>query len=305
MPKDSLTANYGAMGTDKTCTAQGFIVMFETMTVASLYLSLSLFSFLAVRNDFKEQILRKYEFWLHTLVYIIPLAAACIAIKQGFVNPGINICFIATVPIGCINDDSVECLHKYTGFNEYFRFCSSYLCVTLIVALSLTVSLYFSVRRKERENESLRGKNKYRENARKSKSRLIATQAGLYFGAFICTYIIPIIFRNLSSLLGTHNFLLSALAPILVSLQGVLNLFVYQRLSLRKQTVNDRIKQPNLDPLEQRISISNSCSGRILCLGDQPRFSIFDGSNASGIWGSLIDDPSQCEEDDVKIEEGT
>jgi len=304
MPKDSLTANYGAMGTDKTCTAQGFIVMFETMTVASLYLSLSLFSFLAVRNDFKEQILRKYEFWLHTFIYVIPLTMACIALKQGFINPEINQCFIDTVPMGCASNDSIECLHDYTGINEYVIFCFGYIYLTLIVALLLTVSLYLSEKKKEKRNERMRGRNKHRENARKLKSRIVLTQSGLYLWAFVCTYIIPIIFRNLKFCFGTRNFPLYALGLIMISLQGVLNLFVYQRLSLSKRSLSASSKELKLEPLKKRVSLSNSCTGKMLCIGDQPEFSIFDGTHASEVWSSFIHESSQCEEDE-KSEEGT
>eukprot|EP00593_Proboscia_inermis_P004064 CAMPEP_0171303244 /NCGR_PEP_ID=MMETSP0816-20121228/12757_1 /TAXON_ID=420281 /ORGANISM="Proboscia inermis, Strain CCAP1064/1" /LENGTH=114 /DNA_ID=CAMNT_0011782359 /DNA_START=533 /DNA_END=877 /DNA_ORIENTATION=+ len=88
------------------------------------------------------------------------------------------------------------------------------------------------------------------------------------------------------------------------SLQGVLNLFVYQRLLLKKQSLGDRSNQPRLDPLEQRISSSKRRSWKMLCLGIQPEFSIFDGTNASNTWGSFIHNSSHCEEDE-KIEEYT
>jgi len=295
MPKGSLTASYSAMGTGGTCTAQGFILMFEGTTVAPLYLSLSLFSFLAVRNDFNEIFLRKYEFWLHTLIYIIPLALACIAVKQGFINPGNNHCLLATIPRGCINNDSIECLHNYTGIIEYERFCLVYLGATLLVAFSLTVSLYFSARRKERKNESLRGKHKYRENARKSKSRIIATQSGLYFGAFVCSYIIPTIFRRISFRV---NFPLYAIGSFMLSFQGVLNLFVYQRLTLSNRSSGDRFNQLEIDPLEKRILLPKSFVEKMLCSGDQLEFSIFDGTNASDVWGDFIEESSQCDDDE-------
>lgn len=308
MPKDSLSAVYGAMGTNVTCKVQGFIVVFESSTVASFYLSLSLFSFLAVRNDFSEKKLRKYEFWLHILIYIVPLSMSCIALKKNFINPAGNVCFIANLPFGCGYNSDNPCIDGYSGFRRFSSISSAYFCLTIIVAISLTLSLYFSVRKKERKNERLYGKRKHRKN--KMKSRVIATQASLYFGSFICTYTFPVITRTHTLLSGKFSFPLYAISPIMLGLHGVLNLFVYHRLLLKRSPFAVVPGQPKLERIERRVSFAGSserkpeiptsrpgCSPKILCIKDQPEFSIFDGTNASDVWGEFIHESSDCDED--------
>jgi len=96
----------------------------------------------------------------------------------------------------------------------------------------------------------------------------------------------------------------------MLSLHGVLNLFVYQRLLVKKRPITDDYKQPELDPVEKRISLafastdkaemprrSNSCPADVLRMNDQPEFSIFDGTNASEAWGKFIIESSDCDED--------
>eukprot|EP00593_Proboscia_inermis_P013587 CAMPEP_0171324020 /NCGR_PEP_ID=MMETSP0816-20121228/115929_1 /TAXON_ID=420281 /ORGANISM="Proboscia inermis, Strain CCAP1064/1" /LENGTH=138 /DNA_ID=CAMNT_0011822855 /DNA_START=207 /DNA_END=623 /DNA_ORIENTATION=- len=95
----------------------------------------------------------------------------------------------------------------------------------------------------------------------------------------------------------------------MLGLHGVLNLFVYHRLLLRRSLIA-LPEQPKLETIERRVSFAGpsarkpeiptsrpGCSQKILCIKDQPEFSIFDGTNASGVWGEFIDESSDCDED--------
>ena len=134
MPKKSLSSIYGAIGTERSCTVQGFIIFFEATTVASFYLSLSLFSFFAVRHNFKEEILRKYERWLHIFIYITPAALVYNAVHKRFLNAAVSYCFISSYPNGCYYNDDIPCIHGDTGIIEFVSislgflntFCGSY-----------------------------------------------------------------------------------------------------------------------------------------------------------------------------------
>lgn len=304
IPKDSLTNHYGANGTEIACTFQGFVLIFESITVSSFYLSLSLFSFLAVRNNFNEKILRNYERLLHTGIYLTPLAFACVALDKKYINPSIGTCYISAHPVGCSYIEGRSCNHGDSGIETYAMLNSLYFFLTFIVAVVLMISLYFYVRQKEKSNERLHGKQKYIENARKLKSRTISTQAGLYFGAFILTYFFPVYCRADAFYNDNYNFSAFLLGSLMMSFHGVVHLIVYQRL-LRRPKDN---KGNNLPPLEKRIletsrsdaerrASTGTCHEKLFCSADKPEFSIFDGTNASELWGKFIDPPSDSNDE--------
>ena len=317
--KDSSSTVHGAIGTERTCNVQGFIILFEIGTIASFYLTLSLFSFLAIRNDFKERILRKYEPWLHTSIYLIPLVFGCIALKKKFISPGTSFCFLSPYPTGSNHDEDISYIHGNSEIQNFSLIVLVYFYVIVIFAVALTTSVFFFVRRKEKENEGLDGLQKYRENARKSKSRKMASQTGLYLGTFICTHSIPILAQSGIMIHGRFNFQVYMLAPIMISIQGVVNMFIYQRLLVRKHPTGDPCMRPKMDSLEKRVSLASvsfksekeaekqrprsSCPGNMLSLKDQSEFSIFDGTNASEVWNEFINEFSDPNED-IEIEEG-
>mmetsp|Transcript_39238 Transcript_39238/g.47173 ORF Transcript_39238/g.47173 Transcript_39238/m.47173 type:complete len:436 (-) Transcript_39238:232-1539(-) len=297
MPKNSLSSIYGAIGTERSCIVQGSIIFFESTTVASFYLSLSLFSFFAVRHNFKEEILRKYERWLHGVIYIIPIALVYNAVHKRFLNPAVSYCFISSYPKGCYFNDDVPCIYGGTGIIEFGSISSAYFCLTLFTAVTLTLCLYFSVRKKERLNGTLKKKQKCRKKARLLRSKMIAMQAGFYFGVFFITFIVPLLTRSLKLFSVKFSFPMYVLGPIMLSIQGVANLVVYQRLLLRKRHRNTSLKLPNLAPLEKRLSLvqtsteeDKSCV-KLFCMSDQAEFSIFDGTNPSVVWSEFIDTP--------------
>ena len=304
---------YGALGTQKTCDAQGAVLLFTSSTLASYYLLLSVFAFHSVRNNFDETWFRKFELRVHLSIYIIPTIITVIAVTNDFINPAMNQCYIASYPPGCYLDDKFgKCIRGGPWFKSFAFICLVLNCLSFLISIILFIGLIFSVRRKEQINAKLieekfetmfRGKQLFREKARQKKSRVILQQASIYammylFLFMVPTFIkVPFVFRKEESPFGCVIVIM-----LFISLSGCINLIVYLLLLKRKQ---DPTYISTLPPLRDRIYLSPSQEKALntpeevskSCL-DRPEFSIFDGRNPSDSpWAQFIDDYSDDEND--------
>jgi len=312
---------YGAVGTQRTCDAQGAVILFTAMNLSNYYLLLAVFAYHSVRNNFDETWFLKFELRIHISIYIIPTIFTVHAVVNEFINPLSNQCFLSSYPPGCTSNKKFgKCIRGEQGYQLFLKIGASIGCATVLIALMLFIGLVFYVRRKEKINSKLikekfeerfRGKELFREKARKKKSRIITQQALLYFMMYIFTILIPICVR-ISFLLQKDNasFFWIILTIFCPSLSGCINLIVYLLLLRRKP---DPTHICSLPPLRDRIYLSPSQKKALnppeevskTCL-DRPEFSIFDGRNPSDSpWAQYIDEYSDDENyvNDFEIQE--
>ena len=304
---------YGALGTQKTCDAQGAALLFTSSNLISYYLLLSVFAFHSVRNNFDETWFRKFELRVHLSIYIIPTIIIVIAVTNDFINPVKNQCYIASYPPGCYRDDKFgKCIRGGPWFKSFAIICLVLNCLSFLISIILFIGLIFYVRRKEQINAKLieekfetmfRGKQLFREKARKKKSRVILQQASIYAMMYLFLFMVPtfikapFVFRKEDISFGCVIVIM-----LFISLSGCINLIVYLLLLKRNQ---DPTYISTLPPLRDRIYLSPSQEKALnppeevskSCL-DRPEFSIFDGRNPSDSpWAQFIDDYSDDEND--------
>ena len=312
---------YGAVGSQRTCNAQGAVSLFTAISISSYYLLLAVFAYHSVRNNFDETWFLKFELRIHISIYIIPTIFTVIAVANEFINPAFNQCFFNSYPPGCYLDDKFgKCIRGERGYGLFVGICTVVSCATILTVIILFIALFLGVRRKEKRNAKLieekfeemyRGKELFRENVRKKKSRIIAQQALIYAAMCSFTFFIPPCVRT-SFILRKDNvsFFWIVLAIFCPSLSGFINLIVYLLLLRRKP---DPTHICSLPPLRDRIYLSPSQKKALnppekvskTCL-NRPEFSIFDGTNPSDSpWAQFIDEYSNDEEyvNDFDIQE--
>jgi hypothetical protein len=109
VPADTDPEAYGARGTTATCTAQGFFNQIA-LTIWMYYSALSVYSYVAVTNQFNTRNYKHVEVWIHVAVHVYPLVTALYVLSiEGF-NFGGNLgCYVSSIPLGCTNDPNIEC----------------------------------------------------------------------------------------------------------------------------------------------------------------------------------------------------
>jgi len=310
-PSPKSSSIYGAVGTQRTCDAQGAVLLFTSYTIAAYYLLLSVFAFHSIRNNFDETWFLKFELRVHLSIYVIATIIAVMAVANDFINPSANICYLNTYPQWCyLGGKFGKCARGERGYKSFAGFCFVLGSGSFLLAIMLFIVLIISVRRKEKRNAKLiekkfetmfRGKELFRENARKKKSRIIAQQASIYAMMYVFTFMIPVGYRaSFVVRKEIASFTWMIISMLCLSLCGCINLIVYLLLLKRKP---DPAHICTLPPLRDRISLSPSQIEAAIppeefsktCVG-RPEFSIFDGTNPSDSpWAQFIDEYSDDE----------
>uniref|UniRef100_A0A7S2VYE8 G-protein coupled receptors family 2 profile 2 domain-containing protein n=1 Tax=Eucampia antarctica TaxID=49252 RepID=A0A7S2VYE8_9STRA len=302
---------YLASGTKGTCTVQGTIYVFSILSKMIYFSMLPLFSYLAIRCDFDEIKLRRYEPWFHITALPWPIASAVIGGIKGFMNPSGPWCFVARNPPGCENNGN--CNHgKMQG---YILMNLGTVCTFFILANVMIVAAFILVRKKQKQNMSLIGKKKVVEGFRQNRATAVKRQAALYFGALYLTFGFSLISRIIQTIRKSIHFPTLIIGVILVSFDGCINVFVYDRTRLKNSKVSskneaDSNHAPSTLVTEIRRNIRSSQNSiKEEGLGNrkpkQKQFSIFDGSattrRPSSIWSEFILDDEDSDSENSSM----
>mmetsp|Transcript_14336 Transcript_14336/g.29506 ORF Transcript_14336/g.29506 Transcript_14336/m.29506 type:complete len:332 (+) Transcript_14336:66-1061(+) len=248
---------YGAMGTTRTCAAQGFFI--QLMLVSPFYnLMLAWYYLLLGKNKplSEEAIASKYEKYMHAFA-MIPVLFAVMGLPLTLYNSADLWCWIAAYPPTCKNKDGTHgpdwpCER---GENAWlFRWTFFYAPLWFIIA-AITVMMIIltrAVRREEKQVIEMQKQTRLRrpsfereEEIRREqhlqnyipqreqpvhleRSKQMFYQAVFYVGAFYITYVFATLNR-LTQLIGGDNiFVFMIMTSTLTPMQGFLNFLVYR-----------------------------------------------------------------------------
>jgi len=108
VPEDN-TGIYGAAGTNRTCTIQGFLFQI-TMIIPFYYVFLSCYSWVViVQGNFDPARYEWIEKYIHFGVHVFPVASAIYLLTQDAFHANGHICWIASIPAGCGPNTNIEC----------------------------------------------------------------------------------------------------------------------------------------------------------------------------------------------------
>eukprot|EP00555_Chaetoceros_dichaeta_P012128 CAMPEP_0198260618 /NCGR_PEP_ID=MMETSP1447-20131203/9541_1 /TAXON_ID=420782 /ORGANISM="Chaetoceros dichaeta, Strain CCMP1751" /LENGTH=387 /DNA_ID=CAMNT_0043948325 /DNA_START=168 /DNA_END=1328 /DNA_ORIENTATION=+ len=228
---------YGAIGTEATCSLQGFFAQFSISTIFYNGV-LSIYYLLILDQKWSKKRFYKIEPFLHMISLTWGISTSIAGVALELFNPSGWSCWISRQPSDCISSwkrgqAEPNC---YRGNNaEYFVWIFFYAPLWIII-ISITFCMtrvYWTVSQEEKQyiasiTEGQVEFNEVQDEPKpKKNSRRLANRAGLYVGAFYLTWIMPTILE-LISLSSSKIFpTLIFLAAILIPTQGLFNLVIY------------------------------------------------------------------------------
>ena len=187
---------------------------------AAIYNSIiSIYYLLIVKYSYTEQYMKKLEISLHSIPYLWTIISVILTVTM-YQTGEEESC-------GGLGDISTDNINLFQKIHIAFGLTTILIC--LIVGTFCMLSLYHSVRTKEKKNEKYRHGQEHSTN---KKSNLVKRQALIYLGSVYLTWLLVVI-NMLREITGANSYRAEAifyiLQSFLVHLQGALNVFVYMR----------------------------------------------------------------------------
>jgi len=236
----------GAVGTQATCSLQGFFVQLDVTTIFYSG-TLSLYYLLILVYKWENERFAKIEPFLHLNAWTWGLGTAIASLPLKLFNPAGWSCFIAPNPGGCTpswgtGDEEPNC-HRGDNAHYYlWLFFYGPLWIVILLVTFCMIWVYWSVLEEEKQIVDDATEDQNETKPKKSPSRRIANRAGLYVCSFYFTWIIPTI-AEINFLRGKDiTGLLVFLSAVFIPLQGFLNLVIYTLPAFAKYRKRDYVK---------------------------------------------------------------
>jgi hypothetical protein len=223
-----------AIGNDASCSALGF---FNQFSFSAFFYSgmLSFYFLLTVRFGIKEATFAKrIEPWLHVVSLGYPLLTATIGAVLGFYHENElgQGCWVTDYPEGCGDaaEDAEECKSPLIGW----VFGGLPIALILLCIAMNNCVIYLYVRRTINRGRRRSSFVTTGQDSQTKRIRAVATQAFLYVGAFLMTYLWGVVLKIMES--GSYDaqdeatvFPILVLQATMLPLTGFFNLCIYVR----------------------------------------------------------------------------
>lgn len=274
---------YGAKGTTATCSAQGVLNQFGYV-VPSYYCALSVYSYVAVRNNFKVEKYKWIERWIHLGVYVYPIASGVYLWTIEALNYSGHTCWVASVPLACGNGSGELCTRGPQNLGDIqWLFVGAPLIILMLGPVLVMAALYIIIRRKP-SHFAIR-------------ARTVAKQSGMYLLALYLTYMPACINRAiLFGSSGEQYFPFTLIAISVETAIGFWIMLVYNHLRTPVGWDEDTEKATENATEKSKRTTENTKPTKE-CI-----YSIFDGTNASEHWNEFIFDGDGSDEEEDYLE---
>lgn len=243
-PKPAETfLSWGALGTTRTCEAQGFLFQLGILATPLYSVMLASFYLLTVTFGWKEDKLKKIEWLFHLIPWASGLATAIAGLMLGLFNPSTrgSICWIEEYPPYC--SSSLTCERGQNAVTYRWAFLYAFVVFTFFWLSFCMAWVWKTVLDQERkldkyQQDGQRGDRKH--------SRNIASQALFYVVAFTIPWVWGVIIYIIDDEQTVFKYRshddaitwLHIVNTVIFPMQGLFNVLVYVRpryLRLRKK----------------------------------------------------------------------
>ena len=168
-PTNTLNS-YGAMGSTGTCTLQGVGAQLSCAGIPLYYSSLSIYSYLSIKAQFKEDKIAWIEPWIHGAINTYTVGTSIILIITKNLNPSGPVCWIETFPERCGRDTTIPCQRGNPSQVGLFSWLCSGIPVygAMFFSTYIMIAIYRSQVRKEDIQNLQRRKQLFETADRKS-----------------------------------------------------------------------------------------------------------------------------------------
>lgn len=244
------------VGTQASCTFQGFFVQFGLTSTFLWSGCLSVFYLLIIRYSWTDTQLEKLEKWAHGAIWVFVIGASVFPIPLGLYNNTGGFCWIESYPYGCKDSltygKDANCTRGDNAwvYQVFFQLFPEWTCFFLL--LVIRVMIYFSVRKLEntsrkysaialtnhtQSNVAIQSQSVTQAQAREAekirvnrkKSKAVATQAASYIAALLVPWTLSFAVFVQTIVAGKPNNMLSYFAYTVLPFQGFLNFLVFVR----------------------------------------------------------------------------
>ena len=308
----------GNIGTQNTCTAQGFLIVVSALAVMYYNASLVLQAYLGIKNNFNEEKYTWIEKWVHFVAWCVPLGwAITFAVKENL-NP-VNIgCLIAKAPLGCdLNGSDVSCERGTLSDLPEIVFAVSHFLIFLLFPPVVILLMYLWIKKieRKRKNGYCRGMALIRESARKKLMKSCFCQLSLYLFTmwitwlpYLASVLIFYIHRDQGLLYNLNLAIFARCTRASTGFIFVITYFILQRmgrklfeepltpkssqvLTVSKIRANVNKGDPHRTTEESAAETSSNTV--------QIQFSVFDGvPDKASPWAKFIDPDEYDDEDE-------
>ena len=295
---------YQAFGTRRTCTVQGSYIFFGVICTIIYYSNLSIFSYIAVNLDFKEERLRKFEPWLHVPPWLISAILTAVGVSKDYVKPAGPWClpYVETeeTPLSSAACYEEKCPSD-AFFETYVKITFIIFCLSLLISTIMVVFIYRADKVKTRKcSKKVAGKGIITEKYRKQKAKQVVKQSLLYLISFYTWMFTSMLSRIIQS--NKHgnkpHFPTLVIGVLAVSSQGIVLFLVYDRTRLIKIESEENVD--SISPSSDSIITIADIERNIIT--NKPRaptprrrrslknlkFSIFDGTCPSSTYSEFV-----------------
>jgi len=256
-PSDQSDMIFGASGSTKTCTAQGFFNELGNITTPLYSVSLCIWYLLVLKYGWREQdVSQTIEFAMHALPINIGLAMAICGLPLTLYNNSGFLCWYAPYPAGC-DSSTKDLLTSCTRGELAWVFRWIHYGIVWLALGFITyalVSIYLAVRRLE---GVVIEKNSILSRTARKKSRAVAAQALLYVCALYLTWIFTTCTRIAQTAFKHNSYSLLVLMAIFFPLQGFWNALIYFRIPYQQQQSRSQAKKRKR---KTRLSSFETCT---------------------------------------------
>mmetsp|Transcript_18937 Transcript_18937/g.39914 ORF Transcript_18937/g.39914 Transcript_18937/m.39914 type:complete len:408 (-) Transcript_18937:73-1296(-) len=300
MPSGSAPWAVGASGTSITCSIQGFLIITLYMAFPFYYASFSIYAYVAVTNNYKEEKYAWMEKWIHIGAYLPPLTLAIVAAVNDWIQPGLSYCTL-DIPGNCEFQVDPNCDYHSS---PVFIPLSLIVLAELMVGTCTIVYLLCTFDKIQKGIEDAIGMKQIVEHARKKRLQEVSLQTTLYLFSFWIGYIPRLVDYLLRHTSGKINYDLYVTSTCFFSFQGVVLLVIYLVLQYRP-----RLGASNYVPLSPECPTNQETVSNIRANAAKPKkkslkrlassfsFCIFDGTPAEDSpWRAYFDSISDYSE---------
>jgi len=300
MPADSVPWAVGTLGTDLTCSIQGFLILTFYLAFPFYYASLSVLANVALKNNFQEEKYAWMEIWIHVGAYLVPVIMAIYFAAKDQIQPGVTFCavdFPSDIAYCEQNGIDPNCDSRDT--TRFFAVVATIILLELMVGTITMIHLLCTFEKVQKEVEHAIGMKEILETARKRRFQAVLIQAGLYLASFWVGYLPTVIECIVRITTEKVYYELVVVAQCIFCGQGFVIMVIYIALQPRRETsasenmphrfsMPEGCNQETVDRIRANAAMLRSTSLKS-SLGNKFAFSIFDGTPAEDSpWRSYL-----------------